>query len=68
MTASSNSFPATLTAVSYATPASEMTATSVVPLPTSTIILPAGSPTCSPAPTAAASDSFTKRTERAPAR
>lgn len=44
-----------------------VTATSVVPPPMSTIMLPDGSATASPAPIAAAIGSSTSRTQRAPA-
>ena len=48
-------------------PPSEITATSVVPPPTSTIMLPDGSVTGSPAPIAAAIGSSISSTRRAPA-
>ena len=48
-------------------PPSEITATSVVPPPTSTTMLPAGSCTGSPAPIAAAIGSSMMYTRRAPA-
>ena len=48
-------------------PPSEMTATSLVPPPTSTTIRPTGSAIGSPAPIAAASDSSIRWTSRAPA-
>ena len=48
-------------------PPSEITATSLVPPPTSTTTLARGSPIASPAPIAAASDSSIRCTERAPA-
>jgi hypothetical protein len=49
------------------TPPSEITATSVVPPPTSTTMVPAGSDTGSPAPIAAAIGSSMRYTRRAPA-
>ena len=51
---SSSSSPATRTDWLVTMPPSEMTATSVVPPPMSTIMLPVGSCTGSPAPMAAA--------------
>ena len=48
-------------------PPREITATSVVPPPISTIILPVGSATSSPAPIAAAIGSSIKKTSFAPA-
>ena len=48
-------------------PESEITATSVVPPPTSTTMLPVGAVTSSPAPIAAAIGSSTRKTSRAPA-
>ena len=48
------SSPATRTEREYTMPEREMTATSVVPPPTSTIMLPPGSSMGSPAPRAAA--------------
>ena len=54
MIASSILSPPTRTLLAKTMPASEMTATSVVPPPMSTIMLPDGSVTGSPAPIAAA--------------
>ena len=54
MIASSSSSPPTRTDWLATMPPSEMTATSVVPPPMSTIMLPVGSWTGSPAPMAAA--------------
>ncbi len=48
-------------------PPSEMTATSLVPPPMSTIMLPVGSATGNPAPIAAAMGSSIISVERAPA-
>ena len=54
MIASSILSPPTRTEFEYTMPESEITATSVVPPPTSTIMLPEGSVTGRPAPIAAA--------------
>ena len=58
--------PATRTEREDTIPPKEITATSVVPPPISTTILPVGSPTGSPAPMAAASGSSMIRTSFAP--
>lgn len=63
----SNSSPATLTEREVTIPRSEITATSLVPPPISTIILPVGSATGRPAPIAAAIGSSTMNTLLAPA-
>ena len=63
----SNSSPATLTERDVTIPPSEITATSLVPPPMSTIILPVGSATGSPAPIAAATGSSMIETRFAPA-
>ena len=67
MIALSNSSPATLTEREATIPLREITATSLVPPPISTIMLPEGSPTGSPAPTAAAIGSSMMNTGFAPA-
>src|SRR5712671_6056572 len=67
MIASSILSPATRTEREKTTPASEITATSVVPPPISTIMLPEGSVIGSPAPIAAAIGSSIRYTTRAPA-
>ena len=63
----SNSSPATLTERDVTMPPSEITATSLVPPPISTIILPVGSATGRPAPIAAAIGSSIIETRFAPA-
>ena len=65
--ASSILSPATRTDWLLTIPPREMTATSVVPPPMSTIMLPDGSVMGSPAPIAAASGSSMRYTSRAPA-
>src|SRR5205823_2561056 len=67
MIASSISSPAIRTDFAKTMPESEITATSVVPPPTSTIMLPPGSWIGSPAPIAAAIGSSIRYTSRAPA-
>ena len=67
MIASSSSSPPTRIDWETTMPPSEMTATSVVPPPTSTIMLPVGSDTGSPAPIAAAIGSSIRYAWRAPA-
>ena len=64
---SSISSPAMRTDLEYTIPDSEITATSVVPPPMSTIMLPPGSWMGSPAPIAAAMGSSIRYTSRAPA-
>ena len=59
--------PPTRTDSEYTTPAKLMMATSVVPPPMSTIMLPLGSVMGSPAPMAAAIGSSIRKTARAPA-
>ena len=59
--------PATFTDSLYTMPASEITATSVVPPPMSTTMLPNGSAIGNPAPIAAAMGSSIRYTSRAPA-
>ena len=63
----SNSSPATLKELLTTIPPREITATSVVPPPISTIMLPLGSETSNPAPIAAAIGSSIKYTSLAPA-
>ena len=63
----SNSSPATLNDLLVTIPPSDIIATSVVPPPISTIILPVGSSTGSPAPIAAAIGSSINITSLAPA-
>ena len=65
--ASLSSSPATRTDSLSTVPPSDSTATSVVPPPISTIIVPTGSVTGSPAPMAAATGSSIRCTSRAPA-
>ena len=65
--ASSISSPAMRTDFEYTIPESEITATSVVPPPMSTISDPDGSLTGRPAPMAAAIGSSISRAQRAPA-
>ena len=67
MIASSISSPAVRMDIDATTPPSEITATSVVPPPMSTIMLPAGSLTGRPVPIAAAIGSAITWTRRAPA-
>ena len=64
---SSSSSPATLSELLTTIPPREITATSVVPPPISTIIFPAGSATSMFAPIAAAIGSSIKNTSLAPA-
>ena len=66
-TASSILSPATRMERAATMPESEITATSVVPPPMSTIMLPEGSVTGRPAPMAAAMGSSIRYTSRAPA-
>src|ERR1700739_892762 len=66
--ASSISSPAIRTDFAYTIPDSEMTATSVVPPPMSTIMFPPGSWIGRPAPMAAAPGSLPPYTPRAPPR
>ncbi len=68
MIASSISLEAIRTERLYTIPASEMTATSVVPPPMSTIMFPAGSVMGRPAPIAAAIACSMMKTSEAPAR
>ena len=68
MIASSISSPPTRSDCETTIPPSEMTATSVVPPPMSTIMFPVGSATGSPAPIAAAIGSSMRYAWRAPAR
>lgn len=65
--ASSILSPPTRMDCEYTMPAREMTATSVVPPPMSTTMLPVGSVTGRPAPMAAAMGSSMRYTSRAPA-
>jgi len=65
--ASSKSSPATLIDVLTTVPPREITATSVVPPPMSTIIFPQGLLMSIPAPMAAATGSSTIKTSLAPA-
>jgi hypothetical protein len=67
MIASSSSSPPTRIDCEVTMPPSEMTATSVVPPPMSTIMLPVGSWIGMPAPIAAAIGSSMMYAERAPA-
>src|SRR6266581_3440117 len=67
MIASSISSPPTRSDCETTIPPSEITATSVVPPPTSTIMLPVGSATGRPAPIAAAIGSSIRYAWRAPA-
>ena len=67
MIASSSSSPPTRTDVAVTMPPSEITATSVVPPPMSTIMFPVGSWIGSPAPIAAAIGSSMMYAARAPA-
>src|SRR3954466_6229751 len=64
MIASSSSSPPTRTDCDTTIPPSEITATSEVPPPMSTIMLPVGSPTGSPAPIAAAIGSSMREARR----
>jgi len=66
MMASSSSSPPTRIDRATTMPPSEMTATSLVPPPMSTIMLPVGSATGSPAPMAAAMGSSMSVAQRAP--
>ena len=64
---SSSSSPAVLKELLTTIPPRDITATSVVPPPMSTIILPVGSATSNPAPMAAAIGSSIRKTSFAPA-